>query len=90
MAATTRKRRQSKKSKKRGSLIKKYGTFLDGLTRLPNKCRQKMVNDTPKDVTECVGECCLNYIKGNVHLTNARKGNFQARKKTYVYSVQNK
>ena len=80
MAVTTTKRRQRKKSKKRGSLIKKYGAFLDGLSRLPNKCRQKMVNDTAKDVIDCVGECCLTYIKGNVHLNNAQKRKFQARK----------
>ena len=27
-----------------------------------------------------MGECCLNCIKGNVHLTNAQKRKFQARK----------
>ena len=69
MAATTTKRHQRKKSKERGSLIKKYGIFLDGLTR----SRQKMVNVAPKNVIDYVGECCLNYIKGNVHLTNAQK-----------------
>ena len=79
MAVTTTKRRQRNKSKKRGSLIKKYGTFLEGLTRLPNKCRQKIIKDAPKDVIDCVGECCLNYIKGNVRLTNAQKRKFQAR-----------
>ena len=80
MPVTTTKRRQRNKSKERGSLIKKYGTFLEGLTRLPNKCRQKMINDAPKDVIDCVGECCLNYIKGNVRLTNAQKRKFQAGK----------
>ena len=39
-----------------------------------------MVNDAPKDVFDCVGECCLNYIIDNVHLTNAQKRKFQARK----------
>ena len=39
-----------------------------------------MVNDAQKDVIDCVGECCLNYIKGNVHLTNAQKRKFQVRK----------
>ena len=56
---------------KRGYLIKKYGL---------NKCSQKLVNDTPRDVIDCVCECCLNYIKGNVLLTNAQKQKFQARK----------
>ena len=51
-ATTTTKRRQRKTPKQSGSLIKKYGTFLDGLTRLPNKCRQKMINDAPKDVID--------------------------------------
>ena len=85
MAATTStKRRQRKMPKKRGSLIKKYGTFLDGLTRLPNKCLQKMINDAPKDVIDCVGECCLNYIKGNVQHTNTTT--HQASKQTKFYS----
>ena len=40
MAATTTKRHQRKKSKERGSLIKKYGICLDGLTR--SRQNQKM------------------------------------------------
>lgn len=62
-----------RKKVKKGSLIKKYGTFLEGLSHLPPRCRQKMINDSPKEVIDCVGECCLNIIKGNVRMTKAQK-----------------
>ena len=55
---------------KRRPLIRKYGSFLDGLSRLPPKCRTKLINDSPKEVIDCVGECCLNLIKGNVPVSN--------------------
>lgn len=66
--------------KKKSSLIKKYGSFLEGLCQLPPKSRQKIINDSPKEVIDCVGECCLNIIKGNVHLTKAQKQQLQSRK----------
>ena len=40
-----------------------------------------MIRESPKEVIDCVGECCLNIIKGNVRLTNAQKQHFQARKR---------
>lgn len=67
--------------RKRRSLIQKYGSFLEGLSRLPYKCRQKMINDAPKEVIDSVGECCLNIIKGNVHLTKAQKQQLRSRKR---------
>lgn len=66
--------------KKKTSLINKYGPFLEGLCQLPPKFRQKIINDSPKEVIDCVGECCLNIIKGNVHLTKAQKQHLQSRK----------
>ena len=63
------------------SLIKTlYGTFLEGLTQLSNECRKKMIQESPKEVIDCVGECCINLIKGNVRLTNAQKNQLRARK----------
>ena len=32
-----------------------------------------MIQDSPKEVIDCVGECCLNLINGNVSLTNTQK-----------------
>ena len=61
-------------------LIRKYGSFLDGLSRLPPKCRTKLINDSPKEVIDCVGECCLNLIKGNVPVSNAQKKTLNAKK----------
>ena len=78
MAATRTKRRPRKMlKKKQSSLIKSYGSFLEGLT----KYRQKMINNSPKEVIDSVGECCLNIIKGNVRLTKAQKQNLQARQR---------
>ena len=82
MAATKTKRRPRKMlKKKQSSLIKSYGSFLKGLTHLTPKYRQKMINNSPKEVIDSVGECCLNIIKGNVHLTKAQKQNLQARQR---------
>ena len=61
---------------KRRPLIRKYGSFLDGLSRLPPKCRTKLINDSPKEVIDCVGECCLNLI----NVSNAQKKTLNAKK----------
>lgn len=73
-----RKRTQSRK--KKGSLVKKYGPFLEGLCHIPHRYRQKIIKESPKDVIDCVGECCLNIIKGNVRLSNAQKHQLRSRK----------
>ena len=73
MAVTTTRRRKLQNKMRKISLIKTYGTFLEGLTHLSNKCRKKMIQESPKEVIDCVGECCINLIKGNVRLTNAQK-----------------
>ena len=65
---------------KRRPLFRKYGSFLDGLSRLPPKCCTKLINDSPKEVIDCVGECCLNLIKGNVPVSNAQKKTLNAKK----------
>ena len=39
-----------------------------------------MIQESPKEVIDCVGECCINLIKGNVRLTNAQKIQLRARK----------
>ena len=33
---------------KKTSLIRKYGSFLEGLNRLPPRCCQKIINESPK------------------------------------------
>ena len=80
MAVTTTRRRKLQNKMRKKSLIKTYGTFLEGLTHLSNKCRKKMIQESPKEVIDCVGECCINLIKGNVRLTNAQKNQLRARK----------
>ena len=77
----TKRRPRKMLKKKQSSLIKSYGSFLEGLTHFPPKYRQKMINNSPKEVIDSVGECCLNNIKGNVHLTKAQKHNLQARQR---------
>ena len=44
-----------------------------------------MIQESPKEVIDCVGECCINLIKGNVRLTNAQKNQLRARINIYVY-----
>ena len=39
-----------------------------------------MIQESPKEVIDCVGECCITLIKGNVRLTNAQKNQLRARK----------
>ena len=39
-----------------------------------------MIQESPKEVSDCVGECCINFIKGNVRLTNAQMNQLRARK----------
>ena len=80
MVVTTTRRRKMQNKMRKKSLIKTYGTFLEGLTHLSNKCRKKMIQESPKEVIDCVGECCINLIKGNVRLTNAQKNQLRARK----------
>ena len=53
---------------------------MEGLTHLTSKCRKEMVQESPKEVIDCVGECCINLIKGNVRLTYAQKNQLRARK----------
>ena len=79
MAVTTTPHRKLQNKMRKKSLIKTYGTFLEGLTHLPNKCRKKMIQESPKEVIDCV-ECCINLIKGNVRLNNAKNNQLQARK----------
>ena len=74
-------KKKKKKKKKRPLLILKYGSLLEGLSRLPPRCRQKMIRKSPKEVIDCVGKCCLNIIKGNVRLTNAQKQHLRSRKR---------
>ena len=80
MAVTTTRRRKLQNKMRKKSLIKTYGTFLKGLTHLSNKRRKKMIQESPKEGIDCVGECCINLIKGNVRLTNAQKNQLRARK----------
>ena len=88
MAVTTTRRKKLQNEMRKKSLIKTYGTFLEGLTHIPNKCRKKMIQDSPKEVIDCVGECCINLIKGNVRLTNAQKIQLRARKQRLLSSKQ--
>ena len=39
-----------------------------------------MIQESPKEVIDCVGECCINLMKGNVRLTNAQKNQLRDRK----------
>ena len=79
MAVTTTRRRKLQNKMRKKSLIKTYGTFLEGLTHLSNKCK-KMIQESPKEVIDCVEECCINLIKGNVCLTNTQRNQLRARK----------
>ena len=80
MAVATTHRRKLQNKMRTKSLIKTYCKFLEGLPHLSNKCRKKMIQESPKEVIDCVGECCINLIKGNVRLTNAQKNQLRARK----------
>ena len=48
-----------------------------------------MIQESPKEVIDCVGECCLIHIKGNVRLTNAQKNQLRARK-THIRLLSSK
>lgn len=81
--------RQNKKRDKK-YLIRKYGHFLEGLTHLPAKCRQKVINELPREVINCIAECSLNIIKGNVPITHVQKKNLRPRKRHLRLLAQRK
>lgn len=66
--------------KKNKSLIKTYGTFIEGLSHIPHKYRKKIIQECPKEVIDCIGECCVNIIKGSVRMHPAHKKPLQAKK----------
>lgn len=74
-----RKTRHSKK-KKHSSLLRKYGPFLHGVGHAPPQLRKMIIQKCPKGAIDCVGECCLNIIKGKVRLTKAQKDRLRKRK----------
>ncbi|XP_053391379.1 uncharacterized protein F54H12.2-like [Mercenaria mercenaria] len=43
------------------------------LGRTTPKFRKKMIQHAPKEVINCVSECCYNVLKGNVSLSEAQK-----------------
>lgn len=64
-------------------------TLLQGLSRIPHRYRQKLIKELPKGAIDCVGECCLNIIKGNVRLTKAQKQQLSSRK-THIRKLSKK
>lgn len=54
-------------------LVKKYGHLVLGMAKAPPAYRKKMIQEAPKEVIQCVGECCSNVLKGNVPLTPSQK-----------------
>ena len=54
IAATTTRHRKLQNKMRKKSLIKTYGTYLEGLTHLSNKCLKKMIQKSPKEVIDCV------------------------------------
>ena len=49
-----------------------------------------MIQESPKEVIDCVGECCINLIKGNVRLTNAQKYQLRAARKQHIRLLSSK
>ncbi len=61
-----------KRSKKKVPLIKKHGSFIVELSKAPPQFRKKMIIDAPKNVIDCISECCKNLLEGHVQLTKAQ------------------
>ena len=39
-----------------------------------------MIQESPKEVIDCAGKCCINPLKSNARLANAQKNQLRARK----------
>ena len=55
-------------------LLKKHGKILRYLSKLPESKRRSWIKkNCSKDLVNCICECSLNVLKGNVRLTPAQK-----------------
>jgi hypothetical protein len=60
-------------TKSKTPLIKKHGEMMLALSKAPPQFRKKLIKEAPKDLINCVGECCKKFLKGNVSLSEAHK-----------------
>ena len=59
-------------TKRKIPLVKKHGSMVLALTQAPPHFRKKMLKDAPKELINCISECCQNILKGNVPLSKAQ------------------
>jgi len=71
MVRKTKKTKTNKGQKK--PLIKKHGSMVLALSQAPPQFRKKILKEAPKELINCVAECCHNVLKGNVSLSQAQK-----------------
>lgn len=51
----------------------KHKELLSLLSRVPKPTRRSILKYAPNGLIDCMSECCLNILKGNVRLTLAQK-----------------
>ena len=65
--------KKARKHQRKMPLIKKHGSMVLALGQAPPQFRKKIVKEAPKELINCVAECCHNVLKGNVPLSEAQK-----------------
>jgi len=60
--------------------VKKFLPFLKRIRRMADKARREYVKKCDKQFIDCVSECSVNVIKGNVPLTVRQKSALRRRR----------
>jgi hypothetical protein len=67
-----KKKRQSQKRK-----LEKTFQKVRILSLATPKARRQLVRDGDREVIDCISECCVNILKGRVHLSPKQKSHLQ-------------
>lgn len=69
--------------------LRKHANILQTLNKCHPSVRKLIINNADKDLTNCLGECAHNILKGNVNLSQSEKTRLK-KYKTHLRKVANK
>ena len=84
----TRKTKTEKKPSTKRHLAKTFRKVRI-LSLATPQVRKQLVDKGNKEIVDCISECCLNILKGNVHLTSKQKSRLEKHKEQ-LRAVANK
>lgn len=70
--------------------IRRHASSLKRLPRSSKKNREKILDEGGRELLDCISECCLNVIKGNVPLTERQFQLLRRRKKNLAAVARKK